>query len=111
IYLVISFFHTAGEYGYNRHAPYYQAWFRFLDIVMQTYLWAGLPYVLITRAVKYDEKADRRDLGYFFGKILMYFLAKTPVFKHRKPTFEEQDKKIARGILVKLFFTPLMTVF
>lgn len=111
LYLVISFFHTAGEYGYNRNAAYYRGWFRFLDLLWQAYLWAGLPYVLITRAFKHDPQADRRDLGYFFGKILQYFLALTPIFKHQKPIFEDEDKKIARGIVVKLFFTPLMTVF
>ncbi len=111
LYLTLTFFHTAGEYGFARNAPYYRGWFRFLELVWQAYLWAGLPYVLLTRALKHDPQADRRDLGYFLGRILLFFLSLTPIFKHQRPTFEGEDKKIARGILVKLFFTPLMTVF
>lgn len=112
LWLVILFFHTAGEYGYQRQDDYYQGWFRFLDIVWYTYLIGGLPYVLLTRALKHDPESDRRDLSAFIGKIILKIAA---VFRigdrDNPPRFDEYDKKAARALLVKLFFTPIMTHF
>ena len=111
LWSTLQFFHTAGEYGFKRTAPYYQSWFRLLDIVWSGYLWGGLPYVLITRGLKHDSESDRRDLGNFVGKIVRFGWSLLPLFKHDKVKFDRQDQKTALGILVKLFFTPLMTVF
>lgn len=109
--LVILFFHTAGEYGYDRDAPYYQSWFRFLEIVWYSYLIAGLPYVLLTRALKYDPQADRRDLSALMAKVFSKIGAVFLMPRERRPAFDEYDKKAARALVVKMFFAPLMTVF
>jgi len=109
--IVVAFFHTAGEYGFRKEAPYYKAWFRFLDMVVIGYLWAGLPYVILTRAFKHDPEADRRDAAWLLGRLLAFPVAKLTGLKTIKPDFSEADKKIVRALLVKLFFTPLMTVF
>jgi len=111
LWLVLQFFRSAGEYGFNRGADYYQAWFRFLEWVWAAYLWAGLPYALVTRALKYDPQADSRDMGYFLGRLLSFLLYKVWPFAALQVELGEQDKKNARALLVKLFFTPLMTVF
>ncbi|MBL4827371.1 MAG: hypothetical protein JKY66_06610 [Spongiibacteraceae bacterium] len=111
LYLVIAFYQTAGEYGFKRSAPYYQNWFRFLDIAWAGYLWLGLPYVLLTRAVKYSPDCDRRDLACFFEKLLLYPISRLTPRNKQHQGFDEKDKKMTRALLVKLFFTPLMTVF
>lgn len=109
--LAIAFYRAANEYGFHKNAPYYQPWFRFLEIAWSTYLWAGLPYVLITRALKYDPHASERDLTRTFSRVLYFFLAVLPPLKKLHQGFDERDRKNARGLLVKLFFAPLMTVF
>jgi hypothetical protein len=43
---VILFFQTAGEYGYMNQSPYYQPWFRFLELAWYYYgpgLWIENP--------------------------------------------------------------------
>lgn len=109
--LAVLFFRTAGEYGYARNAPYYQIFFRFIDLAFITYLWVGLPYVLITRALKHNPVADRRDFSSLTGKALLFIVSLIPGLKNLRPRFVEVDKKTARALLVKLFFTPLMTKF
>ncbi|WP_018415509.1 methyltransferase family protein [Teredinibacter turnerae] len=111
LWVVLEFYHTANEYGFRMNANYYQGWFRFTEMVWSAYLWAGLPYVLITRAVRYDPKADSRDTGWFLGKLLRYPLGKVSGSPQLCPQFGPDDAKIARALIVKLFFTPLMTVF
>jgi protein-S-isoprenylcysteine O-methyltransferase Ste14/multisubunit Na+/H+ antiporter MnhB subunit len=109
--LVVLFFHTAGEYGYAQSTAYYQPWFRFLDLAFNAYLYGGFAYVLITRAFKHDPIADRRDFSSLAARILWFAASLVPGFKNLRPQFNEIDKKAARALLVKLFFTPLMTVF
>ncbi len=109
--LAIIFFHSANEYGFANKAAYYQPWFRFLDLVWSAWLWGGLPYTLITRALKHDAEADRRDLSTSFQKLILYFVARLPPFRSFSPAFDEFDRKALRALLVKLFFAPLMTVF
>ena len=41
IKLVMLFFHTAQEYGYENGANYYKIWFRFLEWAWFGYLWVG----------------------------------------------------------------------
>lgn len=109
--LVILFFRTAGEYGFENNAPYYRGWFRFLEIVWYAYLIGGFPYVLLTRALKYDPESDRRDLSALLAKILSKIGAAFLMPKDQRPIFDEYDKKAARALLVKMFFAPLMTIF
>jgi len=65
--------------------------------------------VLLTRAVKYDLKADAKDYSSLVKKL--FLKAGSKIFGLGVVKFEEVDKKMARGLAVKLFFTPLMTVF
>ena len=109
LFAVLVFYRSAGEYGYLKNAAFYQAWFRFIDIIWSAYLWGGLPYVLLTRAVKYDTQADQRDYSSLVKKVLV-LLALKPLQIRTSP-LGERDKKAIRGLLVKLFFAPLMTVF
>lgn len=109
--IAIAFYHSANEYGFHKNAPYYQPWFRFLDIVWNVYLWAGLPYAIITRAFKHDPQAEQRDLTRTFTRVLYFFISFVPAFKKLHQGFDERDKKNARALLVKMFFAPLMTVF
>lgn len=111
LYLVISFFHTAGEYGFKREDAYYQAWFRFLELVWIAYLWAGLPYVLLTRAFKHDPSADRKDTIALFLKILQFLFCYFTRLSTWRPQFDQRDKKAALALIIKAFFAPLMTVF
>lgn len=109
--LAMQFFQTAGEYGYIQGNAYYRPWFRFIDLAFSAWLYGGLPYVMITRALKHDRIADRRDFASMAARILQFLASLIPGFKSFRPVFNEIDKKSARALLVKLFFTPLMTVF
>lgn len=111
LWLIVLFFRWGGEYGFQRKAPFYQAWFLLLDTVFNTYLWIGLPYTLITQALKFDPLADKND-----PPALVFFLIKKAVSKlvrkeNEEILFTSQHKKIILALLVKLFFAPLMTVF
>ena len=107
---VVLFFHTAGEYGYQRNAAYYQVWFRFLEWVWIGYLWGGYPYVMLTRGLKEDKAADQFDLAAML--IRWSKNLKQVAFGNKKRfPFVSKDKKNLRSLIVKLFFAPLMTVF
>lgn len=120
---VIAFFHTAGEYGFRSNSAYYQPWFRFLELAWFYYgpgLWMegqglgwflGLPYVILTRALKHSPDADRRDMTILPAKVLGWagsHLLRAPSLR---PSFGDYEKKAVRALLVKVFFGPLMTVF
>ncbi len=109
IWLVIYFFHTAGEYGFKKEAAYYRVWFRFLEIVWEGYLWLGLLYVVITRAIKYDNQLDKLDLAAFVIQSLQNLNAR--IYNREHKLIESSLAKHLRSLLVKLFFAPLMTVF
>ncbi|HEX5056165.1 MAG TPA: hypothetical protein VFX02_06670 [Gammaproteobacteria bacterium] len=123
LYFVILFFHSAGEYGYISNNSYYQPWFRFLEMAWYIYgpgllsdgqglgLFLGVPYVILTRALKYDPDADRRDMSILPAKVLGWAASQLLSVKSLRPTFGDYDKKAARALLVKVFFGPLMTVF
>lgn len=111
IAFTIWLYETINEYGFRNNSAYYQPWFKFLDLLWVIYLWAGLPYGLLTRALKYNPDADRRDLTLTFTKILQFILSYIPMLKHFRPQFNDGDKKNTTAYLVKFFFSPLMTVF
>jgi protein-S-isoprenylcysteine O-methyltransferase Ste14 len=119
--LVILFYHMANEYGFVPRNPYYQPWFRFIDAVWYLYgpgLWGtglglflGFPYVVLTRALKYSPDSDRRDLTSMFSKTLGWTVSRVLQTPSLRPVFGDSDRKAVRALLVKMFFTPLMTVF
>lgn len=111
LWLVVQFFHSANEYGFRHNAGYYQAWFLFIDWVWAGYLWAGLPYVIVTRGFKYDAHSDLRDYGFYCARLLFWPISKLIGNIEDKYRITSIDKKITLGLFVKMFFTPLMTIF
>ncbi len=105
------FYHSAGEYGFKNAAPYYQPWFKLLDWVLIFYAWIGLPYAYLTRAYRHNAALDKKDLSTLTGRVLSHLVSYVPGLKHLRPAFDENDKKAALGLVVKMFFAPLMTVF
>ncbi len=87
------------------------AWDQAMDVVWTFYLWAGLPYTLVTRAYKYDPAADAVDYPALLGKIGRNLLHSLGVRTAGDLEFNSNDKKTLLGLLVKLFFAPIMTVF
>lgn len=111
LWFVLKFYHTANEYGFRDNAGYYQIWFLFLTWVWKAWLYAGLPYVVLTRAFKYDAHSDLRDYGFYCARLLLWPAAKFTTLVKENYKLTEIDKKITLGLMVKLFFTPVMTVF
>ncbi len=109
--LVMQFFFLANEYGFKNNNAYYQPWFRLLDIAFSIYLWCGLPYVFITRGLKYSPDDDKRDYGIFFSGLVTKLLQRMLLRDKTHVLFTPNDKKNTLSLLVKLFFLPLMTVF
>lgn len=122
--LIRFFFQTANEYGFLSGKQYYTKWFEFLNIIINIYLLAGIPYVLFTRALQYDTSADKKEPAYLLLKLIVRVfglvagkLAVSNIslfdIKNDKEInqFTNTDKIILTGLLVKIFFLPLMTVF
>ena len=112
LWLAWSFYRSANEYGYFRNAGYYQVFFLFIETALDVWasLW-GVAYVFITRALKYDPESDPRELATTLQKALRWAPSQLPLMKDLRPNFDYVDIKNLRGLGVKIFFTPLMTVF
>jgi len=104
-------YHSLNEYGYRPKNNYYAPWFFTLDFLWQLFAIAGLPYIALTRAFKYSPADDKKDLATLTQKFLAYVLAAVPPLRHLRPEFTIDDKRAARGLAVKFFFAPVMTVF
>ncbi|MEY4589051.1 MAG: hypothetical protein RL497_1127 [Pseudomonadota bacterium] len=109
--VITVFYHSAGEYGFNNKAPYYQPWFRLLELILIFYAIIGLPYAYFTRAYRHNPQLDKKDLSTLTGRVCAHLISFVPGLKHLRPIFDENDKKAAVGLIVKMFFTPLMTVY
>ena len=81
--------------------------------LFNTFLLLGFPYVLLTYAFKYDEYKDRNSYHLLIETFLIKALAAVKLIQlPKKPCASKaQLKKIFLGLLVRLFFIPLMTVF
>jgi len=124
----------AGEYGRAGGAAYYQPWFALLDAALRGYVWLAPPYIVLTRALQEAPEADRRGVTVLLlklacarpglpvlrGLLRLREPAARAVLRHdlfgsaTDPgfgRFTAQDAIAIRGLLVKLFFVPLMTVF
>ncbi|MCC6556452.1 MAG: hypothetical protein IT372_26120 [Polyangiaceae bacterium] len=117
IALFLAFYRAAGEYGFRRARPgYYQPWLAVMDHVFTIYLWGGLPYVLLTRALQHDPKADRKQAAFTVFKAARRLGALLARLTGREgpaepEAFDEHDRTAVLGLLVKAFYVPLMTVF
>ncbi len=109
--LLVGFYRTAGEYGFQRSAPYYQAWFKMCDWLYTAFLWLGFPYVLLTYCFKFDQKKENNSYHRLVECAIIYMLRKLKVMDMEYPVDGKRLKKIAVGLLVRIFFIPLMTVF
>ncbi len=92
-------------------APQHGTWNFLLDIIWVLYLLLGLPYIFLTRAFKYDPKSDLTDYPNLVTKCFWALLSRLPQFADRKPEFGSNEKKAFLGLVIKLYFTPLMTIF
>ena len=114
IFLFWQLYHTAGEYGFKRNsaAGYYQPWFLMMDPIFWGYVYAGLPYIMITRAFQHDPKADRKAPAFVVFKTLRHLEAWfTKKDRSTLEPFDKFDRTAILGLFVKAFFVPLMTVF
>lgn len=116
IWILIHIYHSLNEYGFHKKADYYQAWFLLLEWIWKLYLYIGLPYVIITRLLKCGANFDKHDYGVFFQQFMKKAIRLNG--KHSKgglvPKIDAKasfNQCITLSLLVKFFFTPLMTVF
>lgn len=115
-----QFFSHANAYSPQIRGFLYLPWLQLLYGVVLAYLYLGLPWVLLTRGLAASPEEDAkspfmlclrlaqgllRRLG--LGRLLPR-LTGLPAEALR---LGGQDKVIATGLLVKLFFVPLMTIF
>lgn len=106
---------VAGEYGFSRGAEYYQPWFAVMPFIMKLYLYGGLPYVLLTRALQHDGRADRKQAALTVMKAarllaIRFKLVRVQASEEVAP-LDRYDRSAMLGLGVKFFFVPLMTVF
>ena len=99
------------EYGFRDSNRYYQPWFYTLDILWTLFLIGGLPYIIFTRAYQHDAAADRKDYALLTEKCLRAVISILPRLHSLKLNFSGDDGRAARGLAVKFFFAPVMTVF
>lgn len=116
----LMFYRVVNEYGYGSGAKYYKPWLTIMDYFWWVYFFGGLPYVILTRALQHDPKADRKQLAFAVFKAARKLAARlraaTSVSKRARDLADEEaftryDKTALLGFVVKLFFVPVMTVF
>lgn len=108
---IIFLYQIINEYGFQINAAYYQVWFGIIDKLWDVWLIAGLIYIPLTRALKYDEESDKRDYGFYLLRLALWPVSKILGSIEEKYRLSLIDKKITLGLFVKMFFTPLMTIF
>lgn len=124
LFIAVIFYKYANEYGFKNNAPFYRPWFQVMDILLKGYIVAGLPYIIVTRLFQYDLLADRKEPAYLIVKLLVRFFPGNRFYNlmERLDFFsikddlqvskiDECDMKVFYGLLVKMFFIPVMTVF
>ena len=112
-YAVLFFYQAVPEYGMVNKSEYYQPWFRMFRWLFTAFIYLGFPYVLLTYVLKYDENKDVNGYHHLVEKVLLGTLSKLKVIQwpESKRVSSAQLKKIFLGLLVRVFFMPLMTVF
>ncbi len=104
-------YYSIGEYGYIANNAYYTPWFYALEVLWWTYVIWGIPYIIVTVKYRHDEEKDKKDLSTLMEKAIANSLSIFPITAHLRMQWEDSDKKAFRGLLVKFFFAPVMTVF
>lgn len=112
-YLAVFIYKVAPEYGFIDNSAYYQPWFKMCQWLLTAYIWLGFPYVLLTYSLKYDAEKDKNSYHQLVETAVISALSGLKLIQ--KPSTvnvsRAQLKKISLGLLVRLFFVPLMTVF
>lgn len=109
--LAFAFYRTAGVYAFG-HGDYYKPWFAVMSYMWLVYLWGGLPYVVLTRALQHDPAADCKQAAFVVMKAAQLLASRfTDGRVAAPPRFDRFDRSSILGLFVKLFFVPLMTVF
>lgn len=114
LWIIQVFYRTADEYGFASKHPFYLPWHQFYDLFFTAYCWLGLPYVLLTRAFRWNSQIEERDYGLLLELGARRLIGRLPGLKHRQlpgPRIDVKGKPIFLDLLVKLFFLPLMFVF
>ncbi|APR85221.1 GTP-binding protein EngA [Minicystis rosea] len=110
--LAFTIYRSANEYGWTAQGgAYYKPWFTVMPYIWKMYLWGGLPYVLLTRALQHDELSDRKQAAFVVMKLARWVAAHLGSKSREAPRFDRYDRSSILGLFVKLFFVPLMTVF
>ncbi len=109
-WLIIQFYRSAGEYGFQHHSPYYQPWFTLLGYLWWLFIYLGLPYIVLTRALQHNGDGDNKDYARLVDQLALK-LWDIVSCNVQTPRFDNALRASLRGLLVKLFFAPIMTVF
>ena len=109
--IAFAVYRYATEYGFQRGGEYYKPWFAIMETLRSIYLWAGLPYVLVTRALQHDPNADRKQTAFAVFKAARKIRARFDKSVEAVAPFDRYDRSAMLGLGVKLFFVPVMTVF
>ncbi|MFO0758278.1 MAG: DUF1295 domain-containing protein [Byssovorax sp.] len=112
LYLALAVYQLANEYGFAKNAEYYRPWFSVMRYFFWIYVYGGLPYVMLTRALQHDPRADKRQAAFTVMKAGRALLARVSPASYEAPEpFDGNDRTAILGLFVKLFFVPIMTVF
>ena len=114
IFVLAAFFYKAvPEYGFHTKAEYYIPWLHMCQWLFNAFLWFGFPYVLLTYALKYNQEKDLNSYHHLVQSLVVRVLAKFKIISGQQHLVvsKKQTKKIFLGLLVRVFFAPLMTVF
>ncbi len=111
--LALAFYRTANVYAFGKDGAtgYYRPWFAVMETIRDIYLWGGLPYVILTRALQHAPSSDRKQAAFTVMKLLRLALAKVNKTEPDVRPYDRYDKSALLGLGVKAFFVPLMTVF
>lgn len=110
---IVFIYKVAPEYGFIDRKEYYKPWFRMCDWLLTAFTILGIPYVFLTEAFKSDEKKDKNSYHYLVEFVLIGLFSTLKIIQKptSRPVTGAQLKKTFLGLLVRVFFAPLMTVF
>lgn len=110
--LIFAWYRSVGEYGWTPNlGGYYKPWFTVMPYIWKIYLYGGLPYILFTRAYQHDAQSDRKQAAFVLMKVARWLAFKIGDKSETPPRFDRYDRSSMLGLMVKMFFVPLMTVF
>jgi protein-S-isoprenylcysteine O-methyltransferase Ste14 len=113
--LALAIYKNTTEYAFQRGGEYYKPWFAIMEIFRSVYLWGGLPYVVLTRALQHDPRADEKQAAFTVMKACRLSIRRVDPTAlgadAPRERFDRRDRSAILGLCVKLFFVPLMTVF